>query len=148
MGITLARRRKIDYIIKNLKFLQKREVNKALDKINPMITDALLEREKGYRTFKETFKLEDVQTMIDMYRERFEAINQIMIKYDLCPLFQCDEEHDPYLLNSCVEYNLWSKERHIDVIKKELDGSTFDAYVPVKYSEWLKAQALEDKSAE
>lgn len=148
MGVSLARRRKIDYVIKNLKWSERRAINKALEKINPMITDALLEREKGYPTFEQAFKLKDVQVMIDMYRERFNAVDELMIRYDLCPLFNATEENDPYLLKSCVDYNLWTKERHIDVIKKELDGSTFAAYVPLKYSEYLAQKALEEKNNE
>lgn len=143
--------RMIDYYVKNLPFVARQEIFKALDNINAFTIEKMLEKEKGYPTYR-SIGYSDVQIESNLKKQsvRFERVNQLMIKNSRPPIFA--DPSDTY--NCSLRYvaimrgyreceselaqpsltDFGKRREMVDVLIKIM-GCTWDDYIPESYSE-------------
>ncbi len=142
--------RMVDYYVKGLPFDARQEIFNALEKVNVLAVEKMLEKEEGYPRFRSIgYSDEDIASHLRKKSLHFEHINELMIKNGRPPLFT--DPTDTY--ESSLRYveimrryrqsendskypslTDFGKEREwVDILIKKM-GCTWDDYVPESYS--------------
>ena len=141
--------RMIDYYVKNLPFDARQEIFNALERVNVLAVEKMLEKEEGYPGFRSVgYTNEDIEVHLRKKSLHFERVNELMIKNGRPPLFT-----DPAnTYESSLRYveimrryrqsendskypslTDFGKEREwVDVLIEKM-GCTWDDYIPEHY---------------
>lgn len=80
--------RMVDYYVKNLPFEARHEIFAALDKINALTIEKILEKDKGYPRYRSVgYTDEDIANQLRKMSVRFQKVNELMIQHNRPPLF-------------------------------------------------------------
>ena len=141
--------RMIDYYVKNLSFDARQEIFDALERVNVLAVEKMLEKEAGYPRFRSVgYSDEDIASHLRKKALHFLRVNELMIKNGRPPLF--DDPFDTY--TSSLRYveimrryrqsendskypslTDFGKEREwVDVLIEKM-GCTWDDYIPEHY---------------
>ncbi len=141
--------RMIDYYVKHLPFDTRQEIFAALDKINPLTIKKILEKDKGYPTYRSIgYTDENIANQLRKMNVRFQNVNELMVKNGRPPLFA--DTTDTYACSlRFVEIMRRYRERESDsalpsltdcgVRREMVDvliqimGCTWDEYIPQTY---------------
>lgn len=142
--------RMIDYYVKNLSFDARQEIFDALEKVNVLAVEKMLEKESGYPRFRSVgYSDGDIASHLRKKAQHFARVNELMIENGRPPLF--DDPSDTY--NSSLRYvelmrryrqsendskypslTDFGKEREwVDVLVEKM-GCTWNDYIPESYS--------------
>ena len=142
--------RMIDYYVKGLPFDARQEIFNALERVNVLAVEKMLEKEEGYPRFRSVgYTNEDIEVHLRKKSLHFERVNELMIKNGRPPLFT-----DPAnTYESSLRYveimrryrqsendskypslTDFGKEREWVNILIEKMGCTWDDYIPESYS--------------
>ena len=142
--------RMIDYYVKGLPFDARQEIFNALERVNVLAVEKMLEKEEGYPRFRSVgYTNEDIEVHLRKKSLHFERVNELMIKNGRPPLFT-----DPAnTYESSLRYveimrryrqsendskypslTDFGKEREwVDILIEKM-GCTWDDYIPESYS--------------
>lgn len=125
--------RAIDFLIKGLNFNVRQDIFKSLEDIGVKTVEQLLEKEKGYPTYKKLkYTDEQINQQVLKSVPRFQKVNEIMLDNERYPLFSNPE--DTY--KSANEYVNLLKKKTLEELKEEF-GSDWENYIPKKYDKDL-----------
>ncbi len=141
--------RMIDYYVKHLPFDARQEIFGALEKVNVLAVEKMLEKEAGYPGYRSIgYSDEDIAHHLRKKSLHFERVNELMVKNGRPPLFA-----DPSDTYACslryVEIMRRYRERESDSVFPSLTdfgkrremvdvliekmGCTWDDYIPESY---------------
>ena len=142
--------RMIDYYVKNLSFDARQEIFQALERVNVLAVEKMLEKESGYPRFRSVgYSDADIASHLHKKSLHFARVNELMIKNERPPLF--DDPSDTY--QSSLRYveimrcyrqsendskypylTDFGKEREwVDVLIEKM-GCTWEDYIPEAYT--------------
>lgn len=118
--------RSLDYYLKDMPYDGKRQVLLEMDKINAVMVQQLLEREKDYPTLRSMgFTDNEIQEYVDSSVETFQNVNKAMADNEREPLFQTPED------------TFASSQAYVNLLKMKTDeelieefGCTIEEYQP------------------
>lgn len=80
--------RMVDYYVKHLPFDARQDIFTALDQINPLTIEKILEKVKGYPRYRSVgYTDEDIANQLRKMSVRFQKVNELMIQHNRPPLF-------------------------------------------------------------
>lgn len=143
--------RMIDYYVKNLPFDARQEIFKALERVNVLAVEKMLEKETGYPRFRSVgYSDEDIASHLRKKSLHFERVNELMVKNGRPPLFA--DPSDTY--ESSLRYveimrryreresdssypslTDFGKQREMVDVLIEKMGCTWNDYIPESYSD-------------
>lgn len=139
----------IDYYVKNLPFDARQEIFNALEKVNVLAVEKLLEKEKGYPRFRSVgYSDEDIASHLKKKSLHFQWVNELMVKNGRPPLFA--DPSDTY--ESSLRYveimrryreresdspypsltDFGKRREMVDVLIEKM-GCTWNDYIPERY---------------
>lgn len=142
--------RMVDYYVKNLPFDARQEIFAALERVNVLAVEKMLEKEAGYPRFRSVgYSDEDIAHHLSKKSLHFQRVNELMIKYGRPPLFA--DPSDTY--ESSLRYveimrryreresdsiypdltDFGKKREMVDVLIEKM-GCTWEDYVPENYT--------------
>jgi len=143
--------RMIDYYVKSLPFDARQEIFSALEKVNVLAVEKMLEKEAGYPGYRSIgYSDEDIASHLRKKSLHFERVNELMIKNGRPPLFAdpsdtyaCSiryveimrryresESDSPY--PSLTDFG--KRREMVDVLVEKM-GCSWSDYVPQYYTE-------------
>ena len=141
--------RMIDYYVKNLPFDARQEIFYALERVNVLEIEKMLEKEAGYPRFRSVgYSDEMIASHLKKKSLHFARVNELMIKNERPPLF--DDPFDTYacsiryveIMRRYRQSENDSKRPSSTVFGNELEwvdvliekmGCTWDDYIPEHY---------------
>ncbi len=145
--------RMIDYYVKGLPFDARQEIFNALEKVNVLAVEKMLEKEIGYPKFRSVgYSDEDIASHLRKKSLHFEHVNQLMVKNGRPPLFA--DPSDTY--ESSLRYveimrryrqresdsafpsltDFGKRCEWVDVLIEKM-GCTWDDYIPKNYPDHI-----------
>lgn len=80
--------RMVDYYVKGLSFDARQEIFKALERVNVLAVEKMLEKEAGYPRFRSVgYSDEDIASHLRKKALHFARVNELMVKNGRPPLF-------------------------------------------------------------
>lgn len=140
----------IDYYVKNLPFDARQEIFNALERVNVLAVEKMLEKEEGYPRFRSVgYSDEDIASHLKKKSLHFARVNELMVKNGRPPLFadpfdtyksslryveimrryrECESD-SPY--PSLTDFG--KRRETVDVLIEKM-GCTWNDYIPESYS--------------
>ena len=125
----IEKRRKLDFYIKGLPLIVRKNIYKKMEDINPVCVGYLLEKPQGYPHFTRIhYTQENIDRYIGNMKILFDNANNYMMENKRYPVFS--NTNDSY--KSATEYVDLLKVRPPEELEQEF-GCTFQDYIPREY---------------
>ena len=142
--------RMIDYYVKNLPFDARQEIFNALEKVNVLAVEKMLEKESDYPSFRSIgYSDETIASHLRKKSLHFQRVNELMVKNGRPPLFadpsdtyECSLRYVEIMRHYRQSENDskypsltdFGKEREwVDILIEKM-GCAWDDYIPETYS--------------
>lgn len=142
--------RMVDYYVKGLPFDARQEIFNALERVNVLAVEKMLEKEEGYPRFRSVgYSDEDIASHLRKKSLHFKRVNELMIKNGRPPLFtdpantyesslryveimrRYRESDGDSVFPSLTDFG--KRREMVDVLTKKM-GCSWKDYVPESYS--------------